>query len=268
MQDVLLDMSKSDMPRCIQGNLIAYMHMFKGLPNMVTVDGDVYWFASKKPAPGNSILRVNWPDENVDARIDVLFEQVGEHIDEIDWMLFPTDKPSDMGQRLEARGMVGSRAGTWLWIDLNTLGSEPSVPHNFRIERVRNDEMMAEWVQVSEAGFGVELGWFYDAYARHGYGDDTFSLHYTGYLGDIPVTTATLLDAGGGASIYDVSTPPAFRQQGFGGMITYALMKEIRNRGYADTWIWSSNMAQSLYRKLGFIDADFGVREHTWYKSK
>jgi ribosomal protein S18 acetylase RimI-like enzyme len=127
--------------------------------------------------------------------------------------------------------------------------------------------MMQEWVRISEAGFGNDdLSCFYDAYARHGYGEDAYSLHYTGYLDDAPVTSGTLLDAGGGATIYDISTPPEFRGQGFGGAITYDLMRKIRERGYKDTWIWSSDMAQSLYRKLGYVDADFGLREYVWHK--
>jgi hypothetical protein len=43
-------------------------------------------------------------------------------------------------------------------------------------------------------------------------------------------------------------------------------MQQIRHRGYADTWIWSSNMAKSVYQKLGYIDADFGLREHSWHR--
>jgi predicted GNAT family acetyltransferase len=121
-------------------------------------------------------------------------------------------------------------------------------------------------VRISEVGFEEELASFYDAYARHGYGPDAFSLHYIGYLDDTPVTSATLLDAGGCAAIYDLSTPPDFRRQGFGGAITHALMQEIHSRGYAETWIWSSNMAKSLYQALGFVDADFGLREHVWRK--
>jgi len=81
------------------------------------------------------------------------------------------------------------------------------------------------------------------------------------------VTFGTLLDAGGGASIYDVSTPPEYRGKGFGGVMTHDLMQQIRDRGYHETWIWSSNMAQGLYRKLGFVDADFGLREYAWHKS-
>jgi ribosomal protein S18 acetylase RimI-like enzyme len=162
--------------------------------------------------------------------------------------------------------MPGGSGGNWLWTDLTSLGANTTVPDHFRIEQVRNDQMLAEWVRVSEAGFGSELAMFYDAYARHGYGPNAFSLHYIGYLDDTPVTTGTLLDAGGCASIYDVSTPPAFRHRGFGRALTHALMQEIRDRDYADTWIWSSNMAKSIYRKLGYVNADFGLREHSWQR--
>jgi GNAT superfamily N-acetyltransferase len=218
-------------------------------------------------APGTAIFRTRWQPERVEERIDALFEQVGHYTDQIDWMVFPGDQPDDLGKRLEVRGMPGGPAGNWLWIDLARLGAPPPVSDDFRVEQVRDDQHMAEWVRASEAGFGGEYPHFYDAYARHGYGDDAFSLHYIGYLGNTPVTSGTLLDAGGTATIYDISTPPALRGQGFGGAITHFLMREIRSRGYADTWIWASNMAKPLYQKLGYADADFGIREHTWRKA-
>ncbi|MBI1280429.1 MAG: GNAT family N-acetyltransferase [Anaerolineaceae bacterium] len=267
MPDLPVDLSRSDVPRQIQQNLIAYMDLFSGLPNMVTYDADTYWFISKKPAPCDIILRANFSPENIEEKIDATFEAIGQHIDEIGWFVFPHDAPSDLGKRLEARGMTGGKGGNWLWADLTQLVDAPTVPDNFRIERVRDDEMMAVWTRISETGFeNNDLRCFYDAYARHGYGDDAFSLHYIGYLDDTPVTSGTLLDAGGGATIYDLSTPPEFRGQGFGGALTYDLMRQIRERGYTDTWIWSSDMAQRLYRSLGFVDADFGLREYVWQK--
>jgi ribosomal protein S18 acetylase RimI-like enzyme len=265
MPQAPLDLSGSDIPRQIQENMIAYMHLFAGLPGVIHAE-EPYWLVSHKPAPGDIILRFRWPHEDVEERIDALFEQIGQHINEIGWMVFPGDQPADLGKRLEARGMPGGPGGNWLWTDLTILGAGPTVPSSFHIKQVRDDQMMAEWTQVSEAGFGGELACFYDAYSRHGYGPDAFSLHYIGYLDDVPVTSGTLLDAGGGATIYDISTPPAFRGQGFGGAITHALMREIRSRGYKDTWMWSSNMAKSLYQTLGYVDADFGLREHNWHK--
>jgi hypothetical protein len=43
-------------------------------------------------------------------------------------------------------------------------------------------------------------------------------------------------------------------------------MQQIRNLGYADTWIWPSQMAKRVYQKLGYIEVDFGLREHSWYR--
>jgi hypothetical protein len=261
-----LDFSKTEKPQHIQANMVAYMRLFADLPGITVVDDDVFWIISHRPAPGNAIFQVRWSSDETDAQLDSLFDQIGQHVDHIDWMTFPGDQPADLGQRLEARGMPGGPAGNWLWTDLTTLIAPPAVSDDFRIKQVRDDDMMAEWVKLSEDGFGIELGCFYDAYARHGYGPEAFSLHYTGYLGDVPVTTGTLLDAGGTASIYDVSTPTEFRKQGFGGALTHYMMQEIANRGYNDTWIWASNMAKPLYQQLGYVDAEFGVREHTWHK--
>jgi GNAT superfamily N-acetyltransferase len=261
-----LDVSGTEKPRQIQENMMVYMRKFAGLPGIYLHDEESFWLVSNKLAPGNYILRTRFEVSRTEERIDALLEQIGKYSDQIDWFVFPHDQPADLGKRLEARGMPGGPGGNWMWTDLTSLSAGPSVPDNFRIEQVRDDQMLAEWVRVSEAGTGAEMAMFYDAYARHGYGQDACSLHYTGYLDDVPVTAGTLLDAGGCATIYDVSTPSAFRRQGFGGAITHALMQEIHNRGYADTWIWSSNMAKGVYQKLGYVEVDFGLREHSWHR--
>lgn len=262
-----IDLSHTDKPRQIQANLIAYMRLFADLPGTTMVDAESFWFISGKPAPGNIILRTSWDAHRSDALIDAMFAQIGQHIDEIGWMVFPNDQPADLGKRLEARGMPGGMGGNWLWTDLTSLAAAPTVAPNFHIEQVRDDTAMATWTRLSEQGFGSgDLSIFYDAYARHGYGPEAFSLHYIGYVDDTPVTSGGLLDAGGWATIYDLSTPPAYRGRGFGGALTHALMQMIRERGYEDTWIWASAMAKSLYQSLGFVEAEFGMREHVWHK--
>jgi GNAT superfamily N-acetyltransferase len=259
-----LDFSGTEKSRQIQENLMAYIRLFGELPATRLYDAESFWFVSNTPAPGNMILRTDWDASRAEEQIDAMLEQISQYTDHIDWLVFPNNEPVDLGKRLEARGMPGGSGGNWLWASLSSLSADSTVPNRFRVEQVRNDQMLWEWVRISEEGFGSELSLFYDAYMRHGYEPDAFSLHFIGYLDNTPVTSATLLDAGGCATIYDVSTPPAFRSQGFGGAITYALMQEIRHRGYIDTWIWSSNMAKRFYQKLGYIGIDFGMQEHAW----
>ena len=263
-----LSLSTSEKPAQVQENLIAYYRLFAPLPGMVMIDNaESFYFIGNKPTPDNMVFRTRWPEEQSEERIDGIFSLFGIQADEVNWMVFPGDTPSDLSQRLERRGMPAGRGGYWLWADLTSLYAAPPVTDSFHVERVKDDQEMAAWVRISEEGFGGELSCYYDAYALHGYGPEAYSLHYIGYLGNTPVTSGTLLEAGGCASIYDLSTPPVYRRQGFGSFLMHALMGEIRKKGYSDTWIWSSNMGRSVYKKLGYIDTDFGLREHTWRKT-
>ncbi|MCB9458762.1 MAG: GNAT family N-acetyltransferase [Anaerolineaceae bacterium] len=264
-----LDLSHTEKPQQVQANMIAYMQIFAGLPGVHMHDtDDSFWIVSKDECPGNIILKTRWTNPgSIEQQIDDLLAQIGQYLDTIDWFVFPGDLPEDLGQRLEKRGMLGGPGGNWLWTDLTKHIDAPPVDGDFRIELIKDDAMMAEWVQATTQGFGMDLRYVYDAYARHGYGPDAFSLHYTGYLGDIPVTTGTLLDAGGCATIYDVSTLPDYRKQGFGSALMHYMMRVISDRGYQDTWIWSSDMAKSMYQSLGYVDVDFGLREHSWRKA-
>src|SRR4051794_14898999 len=116
MTSALLDLSQTEIPAQIQANLIAYMRLFAGLPGTVIHDSeDLFWIVTGDHAPGNAILRVRWPEAGVEKQIDDLFAEIGQHIDPIDWMVYPGDQPPDLGKRLEARGMPGGRAGNWLW---------------------------------------------------------------------------------------------------------------------------------------------------------
>lgn len=267
----------------IQENLIAYYRLFAGLPGVTFVEQDVTWVASKG-IPGNQILRTRLPDKldrsTVDQRLDELIRQIGQLTDAVDWFVFPSCQPADLGERVAARGLaggpdsawtligkIGGPGGNWMLADLAALAPAPAVDKQFRIKYVDNNAMLENWRQISAEGFGGgEYQNFYDAYARHGFGADAFSLHYIGYLGETPVTSSTLLLAGGIAGLFDISTPIAFRCQGFGSAITYAMLQEAQRRGYTDAYVWSSAMGKGVYPRVGFVPVELGLREYQWQK--
>ena len=264
----------------MQENLIAYFRLFAGLPGLTFVEEDVTWLVSPQGAPGNHVLRAQFSNDTVECRIDEVINRIGQYTGQVDWLVFPASQPADLGKRLEARGLaggpdgswelvgkIGGPGGTWMLANLKVLPTAPAIPDDFHIEYVDNPNMLEAWIQISAEGFGGgDYQNFYEAYARHGFGPEAFSLHYIGYLADRPVTSSTLLLAGGIASIYDVSTPLALRRQGFGSAITWTMLQEARKRGYEYAWIWSSPMGKGVYSKLGFVAADFGIREYQWHK--
>jgi hypothetical protein len=248
----------------MQENMIAYFRLFAGLPGMTCVDQeDLFWFVSARGEPGNYVLRARFPDDEAEERIDSLLDEIGWHTGQLDWMVFPACRPADLGARLEARGIPGGRGGNWMSTALPVQPDLPLMPEAFHIEQVRTLEELEVWRQISSAGFGIDVQIHAEAYVQHGFGPDAISLHYTGFLGQQPVTSATLLLAGGIAGIWDVSTPAELRGKGYGGAITLDLMHEAAARGYRHAWVWSSNMGRPVYQRVGFVLADFGVREHS-----
>ncbi|MFL5800357.1 MAG: GNAT family N-acetyltransferase [Roseiflexaceae bacterium] len=266
MPEPRLSSSSNGIVDQMQENMLAYFRLFAGLPGITLVDEDVFWLVSAQGEPGNQILQARLPRDSAEGRIDAIFDQIGQCTDHIDWMVFPSCQPADLGTRLEACGMLGGPGGTWMVTELPAQPNLLPVSDRFRIEQVRTRAMLDTWKQISTMGFGVDVQIHADVYVRHGFGADAFSLHYIGYLDDDPVTSATLLLAGGIAGIWDVSTPPALRGQSFGSAITLYMLHEAHARGYLHAWVWSSKMGKRVYERVGFLAADFGIREYQWHK--
>ena len=263
----------------VQENFIAYFRLFAGLPGITFVEEDITWIVSQG-LPGNLVLRTRLPAEAIEQRLDEALRQIGQKGDQIDWFVFPGCRPDDLGERLAAYGRaggpdeawtlvgkIGGPGGTWMWADLTSLSGHPPVSPDFHVNWVSDQTLLKKWTQINAAGFGSgDYQAFYDAYARHGFGPDAIARHCIGYLDDKPVTSASLLLAGGIASVYNVSTPEPLRRQGFGSAITYAALQEAQKQGYQSAFIWSSPMGRGVYSKLGFVVTDFGIREYQWQK--
>ena len=269
----------------IQANLIAYFRVFAGLPGVTFTDAaDITWNIG---GPGPHILRARLADQTADAQIDDLIHHIGQATTAVDWFVFPSCQPTDLGERVAARGLAGGPdgnwqlvgksggpGGNWLTADLTTLAGAPLVSDRFQVKQVVDDQMLAEWLVVSLIGFGGKppppeqrsTNYFYAGYQRHGYGADASSLHYIGYLDETPVTAGTLLLAGGIAGLFDISTPPAYRRQGFGSAITWAMMQAAQERGYTQAYVWSSELGKGVYQRVGFGPVALGMREYQWQK--
>lgn len=271
----------------IQENLIAYFRLFAGLPGVTFVEeADVTWIASKG-FPGNLVLRSQLPVAGLDQRLDEILHRIGQTTHAVDWFVFPSCLPIWLGEQLATRGgadnandnwrlvgQAGGPGGDWLVADLAMLPSAPPVADRFHIEAAQDQPMLEKWLMAFVAGFGhdvpalekIKEHTFYAAYARRGFGPDADALHAIGYLDEQPVTSASLFLAGGIASLFTVSTPPAFRRQGFGSAISWAMLQEAQTRGYAQAYVWSSTLGKSVYQGIGFVPIALGMREYSWQK--
>ncbi|HRJ40921.1 MAG TPA: hypothetical protein PL105_03530, partial [Caldilineaceae bacterium] len=234
------------------------------------------WIVSQG-APGSQVIKTNFAPASAAEQIDETLRRVGQCTDTIDWMVWSDDQPANLGELLAKAGAasrewmlygkIGGEPGTWLVIDLESLAERVPVADDFHVEQVRDAEQFEVWVDINARGFGsTDYSAFRAAYLRHGFGDNAQAIHFVGYLLDQPVTSSTLLIAGGNASAYNISTPMELRGQGYGSAVTHATLLAARQQGFSHSWIWSSLLGKSVYQKLGFVITDFGIREYQWKK--
>jgi GNAT superfamily N-acetyltransferase len=249
----------------IQVNLLSSFQLFIGQPGVHHGTGEADWFVSTNPAPGNQVIRTQITGDNIEERIDQVLAEVGTHADSIDWLIFPSCQPHDLGERLAARGMRSSLGGSWMLADLAAIPAY-TLPLGVRIKLVCDTDMLATWAEVSAAGFGIDTQEFFTAYARYPLAPDADKLHFIAFLNDMPVSSSTLLFTGGIPGLYDISTPPALRGNGYATAVIMAMLQEAQRRGYAVAWLWASQLGEPVYRRLGFVGHDFGVREYRWMR--
>lgn len=247
-----------------QENIAAYYRRFVGLDGVVLhQDEHVEWFTSRLGPAGSHVGRFSAEDD-IDAAIDQVIADMSTQVRRWDWSVYRTCRPHDLGERLLRKG---GKAGhvAWLLADLDTLSTE-APPNGFSVRAVDSAEMMAEWWRVYAAGFEKTLEAckiYHDAYAQHLPRIDNNAVHLIGYHNDEPVTSSTLLVAGGIAGIYDISTPPAYRGRGFGSAITVATLTLARRKGEQHVCCMASEMGLPIYARLGF-NTHVDIPEYRW----
>ena len=144
----------------------------------------------------------------------------------------------------------------------------PSLIELAKSEVAESPLAMDAWRRASAAGFGVSEATgqrYHDAYVGQPLGSENVELrrHYVGYLKDVPVSSSTLLLAGGIACMWDVSTLPEHRRKGYGACLTRVGLDDARRKGYRYASLNASSLGYSLYRSLGF-NVECAIPEYRW----
>jgi ribosomal protein S18 acetylase RimI-like enzyme len=252
---MLIHPTQAELIAATEANYAAYFKGFGCLPRCeFHSDTEITWFIADGP-PGDSVLHTQFPPEQARQKIDAALTMLKARAEGGWWQVLPSCQPPDLASQLQTRGLVKTESRPVMTVDLAMLKDAASMPTNLRIEKVKDLTTLHDWFVASVAGFEatteVEQVYF-DAYAALGFAKDAAFHHYVGYLNGEPVTSSTLLLAAGLAGIYDVSTAPAARRQGFGRAITLVPLLEARSRGYRYAVLQSSEEGYSMYRSIGF----------------
>jgi ribosomal protein S18 acetylase RimI-like enzyme len=254
--------------RASEVNLTEILRLFSGQPGAWFYQDDRgVRFLNRNLPPESMVLMTRWPAADVEDYIGAELRRFEEYGVAVDWYLFPPSSPTDLPVRLQQRGLVPGST-RWLLTELATLPSPPSMPSNFRLEVAESSLSMDAWRRASAAGFGMSEASaqrYHDAYVGQPRSSENVELriHYVGYVNDVPVSSSTLLLAGGIACMWDVSTAPEHRRKGYGSCLTRVGLDDARRKGYRYASLNSSSRGYSVYRSLGF-NVEFAIPEYHW----
>ena len=257
MSEILQDFTPESLIQAIEANTIGSFLTWTKWPRLELHQyADEIWIAADIPyflfnvtlQPGNASAK---PDSVIDAAI----RRARSRKVPMGWWVGPSNPFPDIGQRLEAKGLFHTATLTGMAVDLQTLDETAATPSRFTISEVKDADTLATWCQimteVSEFPDFARSAWL-EMYQGIGIIDDPRWRLYLGSHNGTAVSTSALFLGAGVAGIHSVTTLPQFRGRGFGHIMTHSPLLDARSQGYRVGVLFSSEMAVSIYRRLGF----------------
>lgn len=199
------------------------------------------------------------------------------------WWTGANTTPACLGERLQARGLLDMAeqqvalapgikqtelGAPCMAADLQRMNETAlaTVPDGFRIEEVASEAALLDFkrvfVESNEIPDWAGQAWV-DATQAIGIGKTPWRM-FVGYLAGQPVATNMLFNGAGVASVYAVGVVPAARGQGIGGAITLKPLLEARDEGYRYGVLFSTEMGQSVYERIGFRATGTRINRYLW----
>ncbi len=263
--EVFTDVSVEGLARANQLSLEGQWIARGGGPGCEVYDGpDLLRVSTGVPSLAfNCVVRVQLEPEEADRKIDETHAYFDSRNVAMFWLVAPSSRPSDLGDRLVAHGASFVEDQPAMGVDLGELRQTHSPPAGLAIEHVDDQESLRRWGDAFAAGMGTS-GLVHEGFVRMntdaGYGGEEGWRHYTAVLNGEPVGTASLFLGRGVAGIQAVGTIPKARRQGIGTAVTLAALNDALERGYRIGVLGSSEMAHSMYERMGFREcAKYGM---------
>lgn len=257
MNVILKDFSAPSIIKAMETNAHeAWIRLAHGLGAIVYDEPHMLWFFSGLPFQlANGIVNAGFPEDRLGEILDERLQQLAAKKVPMAWLIGPSTRPVDLGNRLQVRGWILGDEAPGMAIELQNLDESFSSLPDLSIERLHEAETLRTWLRVMTAGSEIPeegLALLLDLVSKHGFTGDPAVHYYLGRLAGKPVATSLLYLGGGVAGIYNVATLTDFRHQGIGSALTLAPLLQARAWGYQIGTLQSSPMGINLYRRLGF----------------
>ena len=239
----------------LDANFAGLIRWYAARPGGEVVDGDDITICSTGLAfrSINCAVGIDFDAATADERIAQVGGWFGERGLPWRWLVGPTSRPLDLGERLVRAGyeLVSDSAG--MALDLDGFQME-ALPAGVEIVTVDDHAGLETWAEIQRRALDLDptrtKAWR-DAHDR-ALSAGVPLRDWIAFLDGVPVAAAALFDGAGVAGIYNVSTVPEARGRGIGRAVTAAALAEGVARGLRTAVLGASDLGHPVYRRLGF----------------
>lgn len=283
----LFNPSEAELSSAVPENLYAlFRAMAHGVSGAELVEGAGLSYHHSFPT--NPMFKGVWRTQLSPAQVDEAIDETiawfaARNAPFFFWWTDSRTTPDDLGERLQARGlldMAEQQAALAPGIKQTELGAPcmaadlhrmderavTAAPAGFHIEEVATESALLDFKRVFLESYEI-ADWagqaWVDATRAIGIGKTPWRM-FVGYLDGSPVATNMLFNGAGVASLYAVGVVPAARGKGIGGAITLKPLLEARDLGYRHAVLFSTEMAKSVYERIGFRFTGTSINRYLW----
>jgi GNAT superfamily N-acetyltransferase len=205
---------------------------------------DINWVWNEKPLTSDNAQSI--------ADIKEIYKQLNLRFE---WWVYPRGKSPETARMLQEAGLCLIEKAPCMAADLNDSISDKQFPDNTTISHVKDKNDLLIWEEISFHGFEMprrvreQYGTFIASFDLSAQSPQKLFL---AYFDKKPVATSLLFTHKNSAGIYYVSTLPAYRNKGFGLMITQAAMQAAKDAGFKYIILQATQLGAKVYMRMGF----------------
>ena len=205
------------------------------------------------PRPGKSfVLWCDLDEANADEIISEQMAYFEQRNLPFEWKVFAHDRPSDLAERIEKRGLIPEEMEAIMVLDLEDIPEVLRTPITVDIRRLESPQELDGVISVLTAVWGGNFDWVHSRIGDHMRVPGYMSV-YLGYHEDQPVSVAwTYFHDGHFASLWAGSTVESMRGQGFYKALLATRIQEAIQRGKRYVTVDTGPMSQPIVTRLGF----------------
>jgi GNAT superfamily N-acetyltransferase len=211
----------------------------------------------------NAVFNMRLPSNHIAAVIEDITQYYRERNVAPFWRLCPHDSPGNLEQHLHNAGYQQKTKHIMMSVDLNTISAAPFVLDNTPIKLITSASELRKkhpsFRQIKDNYGKTFATLMRDLFDFHGYKHDSSWQHYVAIQDDDSVGYASAFYTKDVVGIYNVGVLPDARRKGIATALTMQALRDARERGYQFGTLQSSEMAQSMYQKIGF-QAHFPIK--------